>query len=84
MEPYVPMDTGTLKDSYKMFIEPFFVMYKTGYARVMFNGRSRRGKPIRYNKHKHPLATSRWHEPAQKQKSAKVAQEMTKFYKSQV
>lgn len=82
MEPYVPMDTGTLKDSYKSFVEPFVVMYKTSYARVMFYGKSKLGKPIRYNRHKHPLATSKWHEQAKRSKSKKIAQEMERFMKT--
>lgn len=83
MEPFVPMDTGHLKDSWKAHVEPFKVIYDTGtpdYAKVMFNG-VRKGRPIHYAHDKHPMASSKWHERA-KVKASKVAKEVGAYIRA--
>lgn len=72
MNPYVPMDTGTL--SQDTTDEPFKVTYNQPYAKAMFYGTH-----LNFNKEKHPLATAQWHKAMEAAKKGQIAREVTEF-----
>jgi hypothetical protein len=68
-EPFVPFranNGGTLTRSVRSSIaEPDNrLIYDTVYARPMYKGISRRGRPLTYNRSVHPQASAEWFEKA--------------------
>ncbi len=72
MTPYVPMDTGTLSQSYTT--EPRKVIYNQPYAHRLYEGEG-----FSFSKEKHPLATAHWDEAAKVAKGKQFADEITKY-----
>lgn len=71
MNPYVPMVTGMLSQTYTT--KPFEVTYEMPYAHRQFEGE------WEHSKEQHPLATSRWDRATQNAKSIEIAKEVTDF-----
>ena len=61
-EKYTPRDSGTLGQSY--ITEPWKVTYTQRYSHYQWQGVSKKGKPLNYNKEKNMLAQSHWEEAA--------------------
>lgn len=74
MTPYVPMDTGTLSQSYTT--EPYKVIYNQPYAHRLYEGEG-----FNFSKEKHPLATAHWDEAAKAAKGTQFAKEITNYIK---
>lgn len=72
MTPYVPMDTGTLSQSYTT--EPRKVIYNQPYAHRLYEG-----KGFNFSKEKHPLATAHWDEAAKAAKGKQLADEISNY-----
>lgn len=72
MTPYVPMDTGTLSQSYST--EPYKVIYNQPYAHRLYEG-----KGFNFSREKHPLATAHWDEAAKAAKGTQFANELTRY-----
>lgn len=72
MVPYVPMDTGTLSQSYTT--EPRKVIYNQPYAHRLYEGEG-----FNFSKEKHPLATAHWDEAAKAAKGKQFADELAKY-----
>ena len=80
-EKYVPMDSGTLSQSYRT--EPGKVIYDQRYAHYQWEGVSKWGRPLNYSKEQHPLATSHWEQEAQRNKGKEVADAVTAYIRRQ-
>ena len=78
-EKYTPRDSGTLGQSY--ITEPWKVTYTQRYAHYQWQGVSKKGKPLNYNKEKNMLAQSHWEEAAERDKSSEVARAVTEYIK---
>ena len=74
---YTPKDTGTLGQSY--ITEPWKVTYTQRYSHYQWQGVSKKGKPLNYNKEKNFLAQSHWEEQAEKDKKKEVAKAITAY-----
>lgn len=74
---YVPMDTGTLSQSYTT--KPFEVSYNQIYSHYQWNGISKNGNPLNYNKEKHPLAQSHWEKAAERDYADIIADSVSEF-----
>lgn len=72
MNPYVPMDTGTLSQSYAT--EPYKVIYNQPYAHRLYEGEG-----FNFSKEKHPLATAHWDNAAKEARGNELAKEMTAY-----
>lgn len=57
MDKYVPFDEGNLA---QYIIQGNFIIYDQIYANYIYNGISKSGKRLNYQKDKHPLATCYW------------------------
>lgn len=79
LNDFVPMDKGPLYTN--KTIQPFKIIYNMPYAKYQFYGRSKKGRPLNYNREKHSLATSKWNEKGSRVKGKKVASELTAFLK---
>lgn len=66
MDKYVPMREGTLAETVIIDGEPTrnvtadTITYTQNYAKYVYNGISKSGKPLNYSTDKHPLATHHW------------------------
>lgn len=66
MDKYVPFDEGTLAETVIVGGQPTSavtnntITYETKYARYVYYGISKSGKPMNYQTDKHPLAGSYW------------------------
>lgn len=66
MDKYVPMREGTLAETVIIDGEPTrnvtadTITYTQNYARYVYNGISKSGKPLNYSTDKHHLATHHW------------------------
>ena len=78
-EKYTPRDSGTLGQSY--ITEPWKVTYTQKYAHYQWQGVSKKGKPLNYNKEKNMLAQSHWEEAAERDKGNEVARAVTEYIK---
>ena len=78
-EKYAPRDSGTLGQSY--ITEPWKVTYTQKYAHYQWQGVSKKGKPLNYNKEKNMLAQSHWEEAAERDKSSEVSRAVTEYIK---
>ena len=78
-EKYTPIDSVTLRQSY--ITEPWKVTYTQKYAHYQWQGVSKKGKPLNYNKEKNMLAQSHWEEAAERDKSSEVARAVTEYIK---
>ena len=78
-EKYTPRDSGTLGQSY--ITEPWKVTYTQRYAHYQWQGVSKKGKSLNYNKEKNMLAQSHWEEAAERDKSSEVARAVTEYIK---
>lgn len=58
MDKYLPFDKGILAKT--AVEEPNAVIYEQPYARYVYYGISKSGKPLNYQKDKHELAGSYW------------------------
>lgn len=76
---YTPKDTGTLSQSY--ITEPGKVIYQQVYSHYQWEGLSKKGNPLNYNKEKNFLAQSHWEEQAEKDKKNEVARAVTEYIK---
>lgn len=72
MNPYVPMDTGTL--SQDTTVEQFRVTYNQPYAHRMFEGTN-----LNFNKEKHPLATAHWEKAMEVARKNDIATDVTNY-----
>lgn len=72
MGDYVPMETGTLAQSYKT--EPFKVIYEQPYAHRMYEGEG-----FNFNKEKHANATAHWDKAMMRAKGDEFARTVQKF-----
>lgn len=72
MTPYVPMDTGTLSQSYTT--TPYKVIYNQPYAHRLYEGDG-----FNFSREKHPLATAHWDEAVKTAKGKQLADEITKY-----
>lgn len=72
MDKFVPMDSGTLAQSYTT--EPKKVIYNAPYATHVYYG-----DWMRFQKEKHPLATARWDSAMKSAYGPQIAQEVTEF-----
>lgn len=72
--PYVPMQTGTLSQTYTT--EPNKVIYHAPYAKAMYYG-----KGFNFNKEKHPQATSYWNRAAMAAHKKSISNEITMYIK---
>lgn len=77
---YVPMDTGTLAQSYTT--KPYQVIYTQRYSHYQWEGLSNSGKSLNYNKEKHNLAGSHWEQVAYKDRKNVVAQAISNYIRS--
>lgn len=73
MNPYVPMITGALSQTYDC--KPWEVHYTMPYAHRQFVGKHQHSKEM------HPLATSRWDKATENAKSVQIAKEVTAYIK---
>lgn len=78
-EKYTPRDSGTLGQSY--ITEPWKVTYTQRYSHYQWQGVSKKGKQLNYNKEKNMLAQSHWEEAAERDKSSEVARAVTEYIK---
>ena len=78
-EKYTPRDSGALGQSY--ITEPWKITYDQKYAHYQWQGVSKKGKPLNYNKEKNMLAQSHWEEAAERDKSSEVAIAVTEYIK---
>ena len=79
MNPYVPMDTGTLaNDSVRIIAneKSAEVHYNTPYAAKMYYG-----DKLNFSKEKHPLASSHWDIEAMKSGREKLAAAVSEYIK---
>ena len=76
-EKYVPMDSGTLSQTYDT--EPYKVIYNQKYSYYQWYGISKKGNPLNYNKEQHFLAQSHWEESAERDKKNEVARAITDY-----
>ena len=79
MDKYVPFKEGNLAD-YR--IEGNKIIYSpsaTDYAQYIYYGISKNGKPLNYNKDKHPLASSYWDKKMMTAEGADVIREIQEF-----
>ena len=72
MNPYVPMRTGALSQTYTT--EPYEVTYEQPYAHYQYTGDG-----FNFNKELHPLAQAHWDRPVQDNYTKVIAREITKF-----
>lgn len=78
MEPYVPYDTGLLRDS--AVAEPFLVSYHTPYARRVFFG-----KDLHFHQDEHlnaTVRTARWDVAYQAAHGSELAAAGTRYLKT--
>lgn len=78
-EKYTPKDSGTLSQSYTT--EPWKVTYEQKYSHYQWEGVSKKGNPLNYNKEKNFLAQSHWEEAAFRDKKDEVAKAITEYIK---
>lgn len=78
-EKYTPRDSGTLGEYY--ITEPWKITYDQKYAHYQWQGVSKKGKPLNYNKEKNFLAQSHWEEAAFRDKKDLVARAITEYIK---
>ena len=77
---YVPMETGMLSDTY--ITEPWKITYTQPYSHYQWQGVSKSGHPLNYNKEKHPLATKEWEKVAERNRKSEVARAITEYIRS--
>ena len=78
-EKYTPRYSGALGQYYTT--EPWKITYDQKYAHYQWQGVSKKGKPLNYNKEKNMLAQSHWEEAAERDKSSEVARAVTEYIK---
>ena len=78
-EKYTPRDSGALGQYYTT--EPWKITYDQKYAHYQWQGVSKKGKPLNYNKEKNMLAQSHWEEAAERDKRSEVARAVTEYIK---
>lgn len=78
-EKYTPRDSGALGQFYTT--EPWKITYTQRYAHYQWQGVSKKGKPLNYNKEKNMLAQSHWEEAAERDKGSEVARAVTEYIK---
>ena len=78
-EKYTPRDSGALGEYY--ITEPWKVTYTQRYAHYQWQGVSKKGKPLNYNKEKNMLAQSHWEDAAERDKGNEVARAVTEYIK---
>lgn len=76
---YTPKDSGTLSQSYT--IEPYRVTYEQHYSHYQWEGVSKKGNPLNYNKEKNFLAQSHWEQAALRDKKDEVTKAVTEYIK---
>lgn len=78
MNPYVPMDTGTLADTVDVYTEggKGVVHYRAPYAQRQYNGDGNN-----FSKEKHPKATAQWDKAMQSERGADLAKAVQAFIK---
>lgn len=74
MNPYIPMDTGTLSQT--VDITSACIHFKVPYADRIFNGDG-----MDFSKEKHALATAHWEQAMMSAKSAQLSREVTAYLK---
>lgn len=78
MNPYVPMETGTLSQTVNIYKEGkyAFIEYMVPYANANYYGEKRN-----FSKEQHPLATSFWDKAMMHSKKDELVQEVSKYRK---
>jgi hypothetical protein len=74
-EPYVPMDTGVLKDT--VAIRPKEIEHTSIYARYQYNGTN-----FNFRRDKHPKASAKWDQAAAGTQLPKLASSMQNYIDS--
>lgn len=74
-EPYVPMDTGVLKDT--VTIRPKEIEHTAPYAHYQYNGTN-----FNFRKDKHPKASAKWDQAAAASQLDKLASSMQAYIDS--
>lgn len=72
MDEYVPMESGTLAQSYR--VEPFIVEYHLPYAAYQYYGTN-----FNFSKDKHPNATAKWGQAMMNAKGDQLIREIRKY-----
>lgn len=76
-EKYTPRASGALGQFYTT--EPWKITYDQIYAHYQWQGVSKNGYPLNYNKEKNFLAQSHWEEQAERDKKDEVARAVTEY-----
>lgn len=76
MNPYVPMRTGALSQTYEISDTNYSITYTQPYAHRMYYGDG-----FNFNKEQHPQAQSRWAEPVKANYKPVIAHEVTTYIK---
>lgn len=76
---YTPKYSGMLSKSY--ITEPGKIIYWQRYSHYQWQGISKKGNPLNYNKEKNFLAQSHWEEQAERDKKDEVARAVTEYIK---
>lgn len=78
-DKYVPFRTGALAGTVTETNNTY--TYEQEYARYMYNGISKSGKPFNYNKDKHPLAGQHWDKRMVTAEMRDIEKEVQEFVK---
>lgn len=76
MNPYVPMRTGALSQTYTS--KPYEVEYEMPYAHYIYNG-----DHFKFRKEFHPKAQAHWDRPVQANYTAQIAHEVSEYIRRQ-
>lgn len=76
MNPYVPMRTGMLSQTYTT--EPYKVTYEQPYAHYQYEG-----VDFNFNKEMHPKAQAHWDKPVQDNYTEVIAREVSEYIRRQ-
>lgn len=78
-EKYTPRASGALGQFYTT--EPWKITYDQRYAHYQWQGLSKKGNPLNYNKEQNMLAQSHWEKAAERDKGNEVARAVTEYIK---
>ena len=87
IDKYVPFDTGALAETSvleggainKRNVHDNYIVYNQPYARYVYYGISRSGKPMKYHKDKHLLAGKEWDKRMWSAEKGQITREVQKF-----
>ena len=81
MSRYIPWKTGNTYKNLTRVTSPSEILVNAKWARYIYNGISKSGKPLNYTKNPNPMAGSHWDVTLMKHEGEAIAREVETYVK---